>query len=86
MVARRRWRDLNRRTRQLIIFGGAFEAVLKVIALIDLKRRPAIEIRGSKRRWAVAISLVNSVGAVPTAYLLYGRNQPSRRELAPPTD
>jgi hypothetical protein len=52
----------------------AFEGVLKGSALVDLKRRPASQVRGSKARWATAVVLVNSVGAVPLAYLLYGRH------------
>ena len=73
-MAKKRWQDLSPRTRQLIIFvGAAFEGVLKVAALIDLKRRPAEEVRGSKKTWAVAIILINSAGAVPLAYLLRGR-------------
>jgi hypothetical protein len=52
----------------------AFEGVLKAVALVDLRRRPANQVRGSKARWATAVVLVNSVGAVPLAYLLYGRH------------
>jgi hypothetical protein len=72
-MPQRRWSDLNERTRKLILLGAAFEGVLKMLALIDLKRRPADEIRGSKAKWATAVVLVNSVGAVPIAYLLCGR-------------
>lgn len=55
--------------------GGAIEGALKVAALIDLRRRPASEIRGSKARWAVAITLINAAGAVPVLYFRYGRRQ-----------
>lgn len=72
-MRKQRWSDLSERTRKLIILGAAFEGVLKLWALIDLKRRPANEIRGSKARWAIAVVLVNSVGAVPIAYFLRGR-------------
>jgi hypothetical protein len=72
-MPKRRWSDLSERTRRLIILGAIFEGVLKILALIDLKRRPAGEVRGSKARWASAVVLVNSVGAVPIAYFLYGR-------------
>lgn len=72
-MTKRRWNELSQRTRRLIIIGGAFEAVLKAAALLDLARRPAAGVRGSKARWAVAIVLVNSVGAVPIAYFLRGR-------------
>jgi hypothetical protein len=32
----------------LIILGAAFEGILKIAALADIKRRPASEVRGSK--------------------------------------
>jgi hypothetical protein len=57
----------------LIITGGVFEGLLKVAALIDLARQPASAIRGSKRRWAAAIVLINSVGAAPIAYFVRGK-------------
>jgi hypothetical protein len=59
----------------LIIIVGAAEALLKVAALIDLARRPANEVRGSKARWAAAVSLINSLGAVPIAYFAWGRRK-----------
>lgn len=54
------------------MIAGVVEAVLKVIMLVDLRRRPASGIRGSKRAWA-ASALVNSAGIVPITYLVYGR-------------
>jgi hypothetical protein len=48
---------------------------LKIVALIDLWRRPAAQVRGSKLGWALAITLLNSVGAVPIAYLTRGRRR-----------
>lgn len=69
------WNELSPRTRRLIIAGAAGEGVLKVTALVDLVRRPADQVRGSKKAWAAAIVLVNSVGAVPIAYFLRGRRQ-----------
>jgi hypothetical protein len=74
-VAKKRWNELSPRTRRLIIVGAAFDGLLKIAALIDLVRRPAAEIRGAKPRWAAAIVLINSVGAVPIAYLTYGRRK-----------
>jgi hypothetical protein len=68
-----RWQDLSPRTRNLIVTGAAFEGVLKVAALVDLARRPAAEVRGSKARWAAAIVLINSVGVVPILYFRRGR-------------
>jgi hypothetical protein len=75
VAPRRRWSELSDRTRRWILIGAAVEGVLKVVALIDLVRRPADEIRGSKKAWATAIVLVNSVGAAPLAYLLGGRRK-----------
>jgi hypothetical protein len=74
-VARRQWSDLSERQRRLIVAGAAVEAVLKVAALIDIARRPAEQIRGRKWVWAVVVTLVNSLGAAPLAYLLLGREK-----------
>ena len=73
--SKRRWSDLSPRTRRFIVVGGVFEGIVKTVALVDLRRRPAAEVRGSKRAWATAIVLVNSVGAVPVAYFLLGRRR-----------
>jgi hypothetical protein len=70
---KKRWQDLKPTTRKLIVTGAAVEGILKMFALVDLVRRPASQIRGAKIRWAAAIVAVNSVGAVPIAYLTYGR-------------
>lgn len=72
-MATRRWSELDPRVRQALTVVGAVEAGLKIAALIDLAQRPAAQVRGSKRAWALAIALVNSAGAVPLAYLLRGR-------------
>jgi len=72
-VARRRWSELDPRLRQAITLAGAVEAGLKIAALIDLAQRPARSVRGSKARWAAAITLVNAAGAVPIVYFLRGR-------------
>lgn len=72
-MARSRWQDLNPRTRRLIIGLATAEGALKIAALVDLARRPAAEVRGSKARWATAIVLINSAGAVPITYFVRGR-------------
>lgn len=74
-MANKRWNELSPRTRRLIVIGGTFEGLLKIAALADLARRPASEVRGPKPRWAAAIVLVNSLGAVPIAYFVYGRRK-----------
>lgn len=78
---KKRWQDLSPQTRRMIVTAAAVEGALKVAALIDLKRRPAEQVRGSRKTWAAAIMLVNSGGAVPVAYFLKGRRperQPAR--------
>lgn len=74
-VATKRWNDLAPRVRRLIVVTGVIEGVLKIAALIDLARRPPADVRGSKARWAAAISLANSAGAVPIIYFRYGRRR-----------
>jgi hypothetical protein len=71
----KRWGDLSQGSRRFIIIGGIFEAVLKIAALVDLVRRPAEQVRGSKPRWAASIVLINSVGAAPIAYFTFGRRR-----------
>ena len=75
MRGRRKWEDLEPRTRRLIVAAGAIEGALKIAALIDLARRPSNQVRGSKARWAAAVSLINALGAVPIAYFVWGRRK-----------
>jgi hypothetical protein len=75
---KRKWSDLHPRTRRLVVVTGVIEAVLKIAALIDLARRPSTEVRGSKGRWAAAVALTNSLGAVPLAYFAWGRRRSPR--------
>ena len=82
MTDRRRWSDLSQRTRRLLIIAGVAEGCVKTAALIDIKRRPATEIRGSKWLWATVIVIVNSLGAVPLSYFAFGR----RRQPGSPPD
>ncbi len=75
MAARRRWSDLSKRTRGLILAAAVAEGCLKVAALADIKRRPASQIRGSKRMWAVVVGLLNSCGGAPVSYFIFGRRR-----------
>jgi hypothetical protein len=70
-----RWSDLSERSRRLIISGAVGEAVLKTAVIIDIRRRPASQIRGSKRMWIVAAVLVNSAGVGPLSYFAFGRRR-----------
>jgi hypothetical protein len=73
-VMARRWSDLSPRSRKTIIAVGVAEAALKAAVLIDLKRRPPSEIRGSRRAWTAAL-LVNSAGLIPLSYFAFGRRR-----------
>jgi hypothetical protein len=73
MAANRKWSDLSERTRTLIIVTAAAETMLKAAALIDIKRRPASQIRGPKWLWAPVVAIVNSAGLVPISYFVFGR-------------
>jgi hypothetical protein len=72
-VARRQWHDLSVGQRRFFIIGAAVEGALKMAALADLRRRPADQVRGSKRVWALAITFINAFGAVPVLYFAFGR-------------
>jgi hypothetical protein len=74
-MAARKWNDLSQRRRRLIIGAAVAEGILKTAALIDIKRRPASQIRGSKRVWAAAVVVVNSFGGAPLAYFIFGRRR-----------
>jgi hypothetical protein len=73
-VRRKRWNELSPQARRTIVVLGALEAALKAAMLIDLGRRPAAQVRGSKRWWRLS-ALVNSAGLVPLSYFLFGRRR-----------
>ena len=81
-----RWSELSDSSRRLIIAVALGEAVLKTAVLIDISRRPASQIRGSKRMWIIAAVLVNSAGVGPLSYFAFGRRlHAANVELASPS-
>lgn len=64
------WSDLSETQRRAVVAAGVVETVFTVVALRDLRRRPAAEVRGPKPLWAAAC-FVQPVG--PLAYLTLGR-------------
>jgi len=72
MAAQKKWSERSRRSRTLIVAAGAIEVVLLVATLIDIKRRPADQIKGSKRMWT-ALAFINIVG--PISYFIIGRRR-----------
>jgi hypothetical protein len=70
-----RWSDLCERTRGLLMTAAVADDALRVAALVDIKRRPASQIRGRKRVWAAAVALVSSAGVLSTSYFVFGRRR-----------
>jgi hypothetical protein len=58
--------------RAAIVLGGIAELVVTAVALRDLLRRPAAQVRGPKPLWAVGL-FVQPVGS--PLYLLCGRRR-----------
>jgi hypothetical protein len=67
-----KWSDLSSGQRTALGVAAAAELSLKVAALIDIRRRPAEQIRGPKAFWR-AVQVVNLFG--PVAYFTIGRRR-----------
>jgi hypothetical protein len=74
MAASQKWGDLSQRNRRLLIAAAVTESCLKTAALIDIKRRPASQIRGAKWTWVVAL-IPGSLGLGSLAYFIFGRRR-----------
>ena len=72
-MAKKKWSDLTSGQRKAMMALGTVEVALASAAYIDLIRRPADEVNGSKGTWA-AIIAINIVG--PIAYFTRGRKTP----------
>jgi hypothetical protein len=81
MAPRTQWSDLSQRTRRLLITAAVAEGILKAAALIDLKRRPASQLRGPKWLWAAVVAVVSSAGVVPISYFVFGRRRHRQSHL-----
>jgi hypothetical protein len=84
MAARKQWSDLSDRNRRLLIAAAAAEGILKVAALIDIRRRPATQIRGPRWLWATAVTVIGSAGVLPVSYFVFGRRHPPSPATRPP--
>jgi hypothetical protein len=67
------WPDFTPAQRKKIILQSAVQLSLLIAALLDLHRRPAEEIKGSKKMWQ-GLVFVSYIG--PIAYFLFGRKEP----------
>lgn len=70
----RRWNDLSTVQRSAVVMAGVSDVALKAIALTDLRRRPAEQVKGPKWAWLLVI-LVNSAGLTSMSYLVFGRRK-----------
>jgi hypothetical protein len=71
------WRERTNKQRLRMILQATIQLGLLVAALYDLRKRPADQIRGSKRIWALVCG-VNYLGLGPIAYFLIGRRRTPR--------
>jgi hypothetical protein len=69
---KQKWSDLPQGRRRGIVGVGIVQVGLFIAALLDIRRRPADQINGSKPMW-VALSFLNTVG--PLAYFAFGRKR-----------
>jgi hypothetical protein len=77
------WSKLSPRTRWLLAGSAAAETTLKVAVLLDLRRRPASQVRGPKWLWASSM-IVNSAGLIPISYFAFGRRSAGAAEARQP--
>lgn len=70
---KKRWSELSPVTRAGIVTGAVLDVGLKCWALADLVNRPQGQVKGSKTAWAIALTIVNSVGVLPSTYLVWAR-------------
>jgi hypothetical protein len=68
----RRWSDLSPAQQRTVLVVGAITSLWQFAMLWDLWRRPAEEVRGSKRAWVLA-SFVRPIGQI--AYYVWGRRR-----------
>ena len=71
-MRQKQWKDLSVVQKRSLVLLGALQLVLLAAALIDIRRRPAEAINGSKRLWT-AVVFVNFIG--PISYFLFGRKR-----------
>ncbi len=74
MRKKKSWKKLSAPQKVGGILIGIVQVSLLIAALVDIRRRPAEQIRGRKLWWALA-AFVNFIG--PISYFAFGRKQPA---------
>ncbi len=75
----KQWQDFTDRQKRGIVVVGVLQLALLAAALIDLRRRPAEDINGSKRLWTMVV-FINGIG--PIAYVVFGRKRQAPAGIA----
>ena len=73
-MRQKQWKDLTDAQQRSLVLMGALQLALLAAALIDIRRRPADAINGSKRLWT-AVVFINGIGLI--AYFVVGRKRPA---------
>jgi len=76
---RKQWGDMTTTQRTGFVLLGMIQVALLAAALLDIRRRSADELNGSKRLWSLA-AFVNFIG--PLAYFIFGRKHTPHLGLA----
>jgi hypothetical protein len=71
-LTKKQWSDLSPQKRMTFSLIGLLQVALLVAALIDIRRRPAEQIKGSKKLWTL-VAFINFVG--PITYFVFGRKK-----------
>jgi hypothetical protein len=71
-LTKKQWSDLSPQKRATISIVGLVQVALLAAALIDIRRRPAEQIKGSKKLWTL-VAFINFVG--PISYFVFGRKR-----------
>jgi hypothetical protein len=77
MPRNKRWNELTTRQKTPFVLRGIFQFALLAAALLDICRRPAEEIKGSKWLWS-PVAFVSFMGTGPIAYFLFGGKRAER--------
>jgi hypothetical protein len=73
MANKKKWSEMTPAQQRTTVVLSVAQATLAIAAWVDLARRDASEVNGSKGRWAAVIA-INWVG--PIAYFARGRRRP----------
>jgi len=73
-MTKRSWSELSPLARAFIFIAGLVQVGLLIAAQVDLARRPAEQVVGSKARWRI-IAFLNFIG--PAMYFWRGRRKPT---------